>query len=174
MWAALRIRAAASLAAHALEGLRGEHDGGTVGAHDLDQPGHALAVGDRGELVDDQQHLPSLLLAAGEVLLEVLDQEARELGRLLAVEQLVEQQVAAVGVLERPVAVELAGGRRRRRRRSAGGRRRCARAEGVDLRRARCRPRGRRARSVSSRGEQLRDDARRAVRSGAGEPDEVD
>jgi len=114
-------------AAHPLDALRREHDGGTVGAHDLDHPRHALAVGDRRELVDDQQDLLAGALAPGKVLLEVLDEEARELGRLLRVEQLVEQHVGAVGVLPRPVAVELAGRSRRRTSGSADGRHRCAR-----------------------------------------------
>jgi hypothetical protein len=67
------------LAAQALVGLWGEHERGAVGAHHLGHPCHARSVGDRRELVDDQKDLLSLRLAPGDVLLEVLDQEAREL-----------------------------------------------------------------------------------------------
>jgi hypothetical protein len=96
------------LAAHAFVCLYSKYDRDAVRAHHLDHACDAFAVGDRGELVDDQQHSLLRLLARGEVLLEVLDEESAELAGLLAVEQLVEQQVAAVGVLEGPAAVELA------------------------------------------------------------------
>lgn len=94
--------------AHAVDRLRREHDRGAVAAHHLDHPRRSFAVGDRGELVDDEQDLAAVGVAAGEVLLEVLDEEAPELARLLAVEQLVEQQIGAVDVLECEASVELA------------------------------------------------------------------
>ena len=50
----------------------------------------------------------TIALASRDVLLEVLEQEARELAGLLSVDQLVEEQVAAVGVLEGKGPVELA------------------------------------------------------------------
>jgi hypothetical protein len=95
-------------AAHALEGLRGEDNGRAVAADDLDHSRRAFAVGDRGELVDDGQDLTAVGVAGGEVLLEVLDEEAADLAGLFGVEQLVEEEVAAVGVLEGPGPVELA------------------------------------------------------------------
>lgn len=97
-------------AAHAVQALRRKDHGGAVGAHDLDHPGHSFAVSDRRELVNDQQDATSVGIAAGEVLLEVLDEQPRELAGLLGIQQLVEEDVDAVGVLERPRAVELAGG----------------------------------------------------------------
>jgi hypothetical protein len=96
--------------AHPFEGLGGQDDGGAVGAHGFDHARDAFAVGDGRELVDDQQHVPALCVACGEELLEVLDQEPPELRGLFAVEQLVEQQVAGVGVFEGPGPVELAVG----------------------------------------------------------------
>jgi len=60
--------------AHPVVALWCEDDGGTIRPDDLDHPGDAFAVGDRGELVDDQQDLAAVGVAAGEVLLEVLDE----------------------------------------------------------------------------------------------------
>ena len=101
-------------------------------------------------------------------------EEPRELGGLLGVEQLVEQQVGAVGVLERPDAVELA----------VGGveERAVALAAGVDvlvaealdlLRLGAARPEHEQAGLVETARAARASDARRPVGRGAGEADEV-
>jgi hypothetical protein len=49
--------------AHAVEGLRGKDEGGAVAADDLDHPRGTFSVGDRGDLVDDEQDLAAIGVA---------------------------------------------------------------------------------------------------------------
>ena len=104
------IRAAACGAAHAFGELGAEDGGDAEAAGALDHVDEALSgLGDGGELVHDQQHLLRAWFAADGPLGELLDQEAGEVAGLVLEPEPVEEEVGAVDLVERGVAVEGAG-----------------------------------------------------------------
>ena len=104
------MRAAAWGAAHAFGELGAEDGGDPEAARALDHVDEALSgLGDGGELVHDQQHLLWAWFAADCPLGELLDQEAGEIAGLVLEAEPVEEEVGAVDLVERGVAVEGAG-----------------------------------------------------------------
>ena len=147
------------LAAHALCDLRGE-DGGDVeaaGAFDDVDEG-AGCFGDGGELVDDEQDASLARFAGDGPLGELLDEEAGEVAGFVLEAEAVEEEVAAVELVEVELVRRGRLRRRRRRLRSGSGLRRPAgpgasRARSGGARRAvRRAARGRRRRALCCRG----------------------
>ena len=88
-------------AAHPFGELRAEDGGDTEAARPLDDVDESLpGLGDRGELIDDQQHPLWARLAADGPLRELLDEEAGEVAGLVFEPQPVEQEVGGVELVE--------------------------------------------------------------------------
>ena len=106
--ASSRVEDALGVATEAGVALSGQNDTGAELAGALNHVGGIRTGRDGGKLVEHHQHRPVGGFAVGEVVGEVLEEEASESDRLGRQAESLELDVARVAVLERPCSVKRA------------------------------------------------------------------